>query len=193
MCGRSRKICARGALSVRAMPLRRPCVPPARSITPRRATGEIEGTAAYNNTRGFHVYDAVQSGFAVSYAMPFHRAYQRRKRRSSATVSHPVFGGHAARFVLQFSGCKHASSSGHISVSVYSEARSYEDLPSSDLSSERPSVERVRIPYCARVAAPSGCRTHHPCRRAGRLRLCDRCEWRIVEGRINSPSCLVST
>ena len=36
----------------------------------------VEATAAYNNTRGFHVYDAVQSGFAVSYAMPFRRGYQ---------------------------------------------------------------------------------------------------------------------
>jgi hypothetical protein len=35
----------------------------------------VEGTASYSSTRGFHVYDAVQSGFAVSYAMPFRRGY----------------------------------------------------------------------------------------------------------------------
>jgi Flp pilus assembly protein TadD len=37
---------------------------------------QVQGTFAYNNTRGFHVYDAVQSGFAVSYAMPIRRGFK---------------------------------------------------------------------------------------------------------------------
>jgi hypothetical protein len=37
---------------------------------------EVQGSVTYNSTRGFHVYDAVQSGFAVSYAMPLHRTYR---------------------------------------------------------------------------------------------------------------------
>jgi hypothetical protein len=32
--------------------------------------------AAYSRNMGIHAYDAVQSGFAVSYAMPIHRTYQ---------------------------------------------------------------------------------------------------------------------
>jgi len=36
----------------------------------------IQASTAYSNTRGFHVYDAVQNGFAVSYAMPFHRGFK---------------------------------------------------------------------------------------------------------------------
>jgi tetratricopeptide (TPR) repeat protein len=36
----------------------------------------VQASSSYNNTRGFHVYDAVQNGFAVSYAMPFHRGFQ---------------------------------------------------------------------------------------------------------------------
>jgi tetratricopeptide (TPR) repeat protein len=35
----------------------------------------VQGSASYSNTRGFHVYDAVQNGFAVSYAMPFRRGF----------------------------------------------------------------------------------------------------------------------
>jgi tetratricopeptide (TPR) repeat protein len=36
----------------------------------------IQASTAYSNTRGFHVYDALQNGFAVSYAMPFRRAFK---------------------------------------------------------------------------------------------------------------------
>jgi len=36
----------------------------------------VQGSAAYSSTRGFHVYDAVQSGFAVSYAMPLRRGFK---------------------------------------------------------------------------------------------------------------------
>jgi hypothetical protein len=35
----------------------------------------VQASTAYNSTRGFHVYDAVQNGFAVSYAMPFRRGF----------------------------------------------------------------------------------------------------------------------
>ncbi len=36
----------------------------------------VQVTSAYNSTRGFHIYDAIQNGVAVSYAMPFRRAYK---------------------------------------------------------------------------------------------------------------------
>ncbi len=36
----------------------------------------LEGTVAYSRNMGFHVYDAVQSSFAVSYAMPFGRSFK---------------------------------------------------------------------------------------------------------------------
>jgi tetratricopeptide (TPR) repeat protein len=48
----------------------------------------VEGTVAYNNTRGFHVYDAVQSGFAVSYAMPFRRSY--RDESGEVPLQYPI-------------------------------------------------------------------------------------------------------
>ena len=36
----------------------------------------VEGTVAYSRNMGFHVYDAVQSSFAVSYGMPVGRAFK---------------------------------------------------------------------------------------------------------------------
>jgi hypothetical protein len=35
----------------------------------------VQGSVAYSRNMGFHVYDAVQSGFAVSYAMPVTRQF----------------------------------------------------------------------------------------------------------------------
>jgi hypothetical protein len=36
----------------------------------------LEASAAYSRNMGTHVYDAVQGGFAISYAMPVHRAFK---------------------------------------------------------------------------------------------------------------------
>ena len=36
----------------------------------------VQASAAYSRNMGAHVYDAIQSGFAVSYAMPVHRAFK---------------------------------------------------------------------------------------------------------------------
>ena len=36
----------------------------------------FQASAAYSRNMGFHAYDAVQSGFAISYAMPFHHEYK---------------------------------------------------------------------------------------------------------------------
>ncbi len=34
---------------------------------------DLQVSSAYSSTRGFHIYDATQNGFSVSYAMPFRR------------------------------------------------------------------------------------------------------------------------
>lgn len=36
---------------------------------------DLQFSTAYSSTRGFHVYDAVQNSFSVSYAMPFRRKF----------------------------------------------------------------------------------------------------------------------
>jgi tetratricopeptide (TPR) repeat protein len=41
-------------------------------FTPRK-NWDVQVTSAWSSTRGFHVYDATQNGFSVSYAKPFRR------------------------------------------------------------------------------------------------------------------------
>ena len=60
----------------------------------------VQASAAYSRNMGFHVYDAVQSGFAVSYQMPVHRQFNADGRRSRTAVSHSLFSGHAGAVVL---------------------------------------------------------------------------------------------
>lgn len=43
-------------------------------FTPKR-NWDIQASTAFSSTRGFHVYDATQNGFSVSYAMPFRREF----------------------------------------------------------------------------------------------------------------------
>jgi tetratricopeptide (TPR) repeat protein len=40
----------------------------------------VQASVAYSRNMGAHVYDAVQSGFAISYAMPVHRSFQEAGR-----------------------------------------------------------------------------------------------------------------
>ncbi len=49
---------------------------PAGSIDfqPRR-NWDLQVNSSYSSTRGFHIYDAVQNGFSLSYARPFHHRY----------------------------------------------------------------------------------------------------------------------
>jgi hypothetical protein len=36
---------------------------------------DMQFSTAYSSTRSFHVYDAIQNGFSVSYARPFRRKF----------------------------------------------------------------------------------------------------------------------
>jgi tetratricopeptide (TPR) repeat protein len=36
---------------------------------------DVQVTSAYSSTRSFHAYDALQNGFSISYARPFHRKF----------------------------------------------------------------------------------------------------------------------
>jgi tetratricopeptide (TPR) repeat protein len=49
---------------------------PAASVdySPRR-NWEVQASTAFSSTRGFHVYDATQNGFSISYARPFKRRF----------------------------------------------------------------------------------------------------------------------
>jgi tetratricopeptide (TPR) repeat protein len=48
---------------------------PAANIEYSKRNWSVDASVAYSRNTGFHAYDAVQSGFSVSYAMPVHRAF----------------------------------------------------------------------------------------------------------------------
>ncbi len=56
----------------------------------------LQATAAYSRNMGFHAYDAVQSGFAVSYAMPIPSRVQGPGWGSRTEIPDSFLGGHAA-------------------------------------------------------------------------------------------------
>jgi hypothetical protein len=58
-------------------------------FTPRK-NWEVQASSSYSSTRGFHVYDATQNGFSVSYARPF--------RRNMTDAGGPVTYAYPLRF-----------------------------------------------------------------------------------------------
>ncbi len=48
----------------------------------------LQASAAYSRNMGSHVYDAFQGGFAISYAMPFHRGY--KDERGKVELQYPI-------------------------------------------------------------------------------------------------------
>ena len=56
-------------------------------FSPRR-NWEVLINSAYSNTRGFHVYDAVQNGVSVSYSLPFRRRFS--DESGPVTLAYPI-------------------------------------------------------------------------------------------------------
>ena len=57
------------------------------SFSPRR-NWNVLVNSAYSNTRGFHTYDATQSGVSVSYALPFRRRFT--DESGPVTLAYPI-------------------------------------------------------------------------------------------------------
>jgi hypothetical protein len=78
---------------------------PAASVdfVPRR-DWDIQASTAYSDTRGFHVYDATQNGFSVSYARPFRRKF--RDDAGSVVLQYPIrfSGGLQQETFFNFTG-----------------------------------------------------------------------------------------
>ena len=49
---------------------------------------DVKFSSAYSNTRGFHVYDATQNGFSVSYAWPFQHTFH--DRSEPVKLAYPI-------------------------------------------------------------------------------------------------------
>lgn len=81
---------------------------------------QIQVNAAYNNTRGFHVYDAVQSGFAVSYAMPIRRGF-REEGGEEIPLQYPIrfSAGMQQESFFNFSGQNSQQYRPYISITLF--------------------------------------------------------------------------
>jgi tetratricopeptide (TPR) repeat protein len=79
----------------------------------------VDFSAAYSNTRSFHVYDAVQSGFAVSYAMPFHRTFNDETGEISLQYPIRFSAGFRQESFFNFPGGNNQQFKPYISITLF--------------------------------------------------------------------------
>jgi hypothetical protein len=80
---------------------------------------DIQASTAFSSTRGFHVYDAVQSGFSVSYAMPFHRKFH--DDAGDVMLQYPIrfSAGMQEEKFINFSGGQSQMLRPYVQVSIF--------------------------------------------------------------------------
>ncbi|MBS1804525.1 MAG: tetratricopeptide repeat protein [Acidobacteria bacterium] len=93
---------------------------PAASVDfkPRR-NWEIQARSAFSSTRSFHVYDASQNGFSVSYARPFKRKF--RDESGEVVLQYPIriSGGVQTETFFNFPGGHSQQIRPYIQVSIF--------------------------------------------------------------------------
>jgi tetratricopeptide (TPR) repeat protein len=79
----------------------------------------VQAQAAYSNTVGFHDYDAIQSGFSVSYALPVHRGF--RDENGDVVVEYPIrfSGGLQQETFSNFPGVHSQQLRPYFSISLF--------------------------------------------------------------------------
>lgn len=80
---------------------------------------DIQASSAYSDTRGFHVYDATQSGFSVSYARPFRRKFH--DDTGSVVLQYPIrfSGGLQQETFVNFGGGHSQQLRPFIQISIF--------------------------------------------------------------------------
>jgi hypothetical protein len=68
---------------------------------------------------GFHAYDAVQSGFHVSYAMPFGRAYTEDGQRVALRYPIRFSAGMAQESFMNFNGTGNQQFRPFVSINLF--------------------------------------------------------------------------
>ncbi len=79
----------------------------------------VQFSTAYSSTRGFHVYDATQNGFSISYAMPFRRRF--RDESGGTMLEYPIrfSGGLQEETFFNFSSAHSEQFRPYIEVSIF--------------------------------------------------------------------------
>jgi len=85
-------------------------------VTPRWS---LQGGGAWSSNRGFHVYDAIQSNFSVSYAMPFHRQF--KDETGDVVLQYPIrfSGGIQQETFFNFTGGQNQQWRPFVSITLF--------------------------------------------------------------------------
>jgi tetratricopeptide (TPR) repeat protein len=87
-------------------------------FTPRR-NWNLQVSSAYSNTRGFHIYDAIQNGFSLSYARPLHRRFN--DVSGPLDLAYPIrfSGGVQQETFFNFTGTQNEQFRPYIEISIF--------------------------------------------------------------------------
>ena len=79
----------------------------------------VQASGSYSNNRGFHVYDAVQSSFSVSYGMPFHREF--RDETGDVVLQYPIrfSAGVQQETFFNFTGGQNEQFRPYVSITLF--------------------------------------------------------------------------
>jgi tetratricopeptide (TPR) repeat protein len=80
---------------------------------------DFQFSSAYSSTRGFHVYDAIQNGFSISYSRPFHRLL--REPGGTVPVQYPIrfSAGWQQETFFNFSGPQSEQFRPYVQISIF--------------------------------------------------------------------------
>ena len=79
----------------------------------------VQASAAYSRNMGFHAYDAIQTGFAISYQMPIHRQFN--TEGGEVDLRYPIrwSAGMQQESFFNFSGGQNQQFRPYISISIF--------------------------------------------------------------------------
>jgi predicted Zn-dependent protease len=85
---------------------------------PRR-NWDVQFSSAYSSTRSFHVYDAIQNGFSISYARPFRRMF--KNESESVPLEYPIrfSAGMQEETFFNFAGAHSQQLRPYVQISIF--------------------------------------------------------------------------
>jgi tetratricopeptide (TPR) repeat protein len=80
---------------------------------------DLQVSTAYSSTRGFHVYDAIQNGFSISYARPFRRKFNDETGEVSLAYPIRLSAGFQTETFFNFPGQQNQQFRPYVSITIF--------------------------------------------------------------------------
>jgi hypothetical protein len=79
----------------------------------------FQASSAFSDTRNYHVYDATQNGFSISYARPFRRKF--RDDSGAVVLQYPIrfSAGMQSETFFNFSGAQNQQLRPYFQISIF--------------------------------------------------------------------------